>query len=1175
MCLTVAIGLHAAEPSAAHLDRAFRAPPEAAKPWVFWYWMNAAVSKEGITADLAAMKASGIEGAYLMSVEGPTQPPLINPPVLQLSPAWWDDVKFAFHEADRLGLKLALHDCDGWATAGGPWITPEHSMQKVVWTEQPIEGGQTLDLALAQPETIQGYYRDIAVFAYPAFNEHRTLENGGRRSVAAAALTERRPSALAENAMSGRADASAQSAIRNPTSEISHAPFVTTDKPGPAPQFLATSQSAEVFESRVPCWIQYAYPEPFTVRAITIFLPPAPNGYQANTYQANRLIVEVSDDGRVFHRVTRLVCPRHGWQDGDAGITHAIPATTARFFRFVYDPSGSEPGAEDLDSAKWKPSLKIRALVLSPQPRIDGFEGKSGAAWRVSPRTTDAQVTAADCVPLARIVDVTRFVGADGHLRWDAPPGPWTILRMGHTSTGMRNEYGGAARGLECDKFDPAVVRSQYDHWFGEAVRQVGPELAHRVLKIFHVDSWECGTQNWSPVFREEFKRRRGYDPLPYLPAMAGVPVESVDGSERFLRDVRTTIAELIRDNFYGTMAALAREQGCAFSAESVAPTMVSDGMLHFAEADTPMGEFWLRSPGNDKLNDVLDAVSGAHIYGRPVAQAEAFTERALSWDEAPWLVKTLQDRDYSFGINRLVYHVFAENPWTDRRPGITLGGVGLFFQRDQTWWRPGRAWVAYASRCQALLQAGRPVADVAVFTGEEIPRRAVVPWQLSHTLPGLISSPESVMAGRKSPSIMEPADWVDPLHGYAYDSINRDALLRLAHVQNGRLVLPGGASYAVLVVPAAMPIDPIADTLSPEVAERLRDFAAAGLTVILGARPVHATSLADAARADATLARVAAELWPSPLTADGAVHSLGRGRIVTGPYTHNTLAPLGIAPDVICSPVAEVGGAGAATDRTSTGFAWTHRAGPDWDIYFLSNQRDTVRDLTVSLRVSGRVPELWDPVTGIQRVAASWRSVDGRTELPLHFAAAGSVFVVFRTATREAGSLQGVNNSEIPVAQTISGPWRVTFDSALGGPNAAVTFDKLGSWTTRPEPEIRNYSGTATYSAHLMWHAPAQRPAHVWLDLGGVHDIAEVAVNGVACGVAWTPPYAIDIASALHDGTNELEIAVTNTWFNRLAGDRDLPADKRVTWTTAPDRTKGKPLLEAGLLGPVALRIE
>ena len=828
----------AATVRAADLAADFHQPPEAARPWVYWYWMNAAVSRAGITADLEAMKQAGIGGAYLMPIGGVSKPPLLEPPVPQLSPRWWDMVRFAMQEADRLGLKLAMHACDGFTVAGGPWITPALSMQKVVWTETGIEGGHQVDMVLARPEAFDGYYRDIAVLAFPA------PAGGG--------ISTRTVTPVVTTSL-----ASVESQVLN----------ALPAGGGPTP-----------FVSEQPCWIQYAFAAPFTCRAVTIRVPPT-TGIQFNTYFANRFTISVSDDGEHFRPIGRLVPPRHGWQDGDV-TTHAIPAVTAKYFRFGYDPAGAEPGAEDLDSAKWQPVLRLTGLELSGAPRINQFEGKSGEFWRVGLRTTAAEAPETDCVPLAQIQNLTDHLDAAGRLVWTPPPGRWTVLRIGHTSTGSTNYAGGAAVGLECDKFNPEAARVQFDHWFGAAIREVGPELAGRVLKVFHVDSWEAGSQNWSPVFRAEFIRRRGYDPVPYLPAMAGVPVQSADVSERFLHDVRQTIAELIVDNFYRPLADLAHAHGCVFSAECVAATMVSDDLRQDDVVDLPMSEFWLRSPTHDKLNDILDAVSGAHIYGKPIAQAEAFTELQLEWDEQPAMLKALADRNYSFGINRFVYHVFVENPWPDRRPGMTLGHVGTFFQRNQTWWRSGRAWVDYARRCQALLQAGRPVADVAVFTGEELPSRAVLPEQLLGTLPGIfgpaVAAREATrLANRGEPqelwpdrvlhsaNLTDPAAWVDPLHGYAYDSINRDALLRLATVRDGRIVLPGGASYGLLVLPGPRPLSPDPELMSPEIATRLRALVAAGATVLLCDRPEQSPSLQSFPACDATVREAAAALGP------------------------------------------------------------------------------------------------------------------------------------------------------------------------------------------------------------------------------------------------------------------------------------------------------------------------
>lgn len=1115
------------------LKAAFQNPPEAAKPWVFWYWMNAAVTPEGITADLEAMREAGIGGAYLMPIKGVENPPAITPPAVQLSPQWWKMVRHAMQEADRLGLQLAMHVSDGFALAGGPWITPELSMQKVVYTQSLVKGGRHISQVLPQPPTVQNYYRDVAVYAYPT------------------------PAGISSTATSK--------------------PHATSSIAGLKADLLALPGNKETIRLSEPGWIQYAFDKPFTCRSLRI----RSNGYN---YQANRLLVEASNDGQQFKPVARLQPPRSGWQDSSA-VTHALPSTTARYFRFSYDPAGSAPGAEDLDAAKWKQLLKVTEIRLSGEARIHQYEGKNGEVWRVSQRTSAQQLPDSLCVPLNKVVNLTDKLDANGRLVWNAPPGNWTVLRVGHGSTGAINTTGGGARGLECDKFNPLAIKLQFDKWFGEAVRQGGPELAGRVLKMFHVDSWECGSQNWSATFAAEFKERRGYDLLPYLPVLAGVPLQSADVSERVLFDVRQTIGELITDTFYGTLANLARAKGYTFSAESVAPTMISDGLLHYKNVDVPMGEFWLRSPTHDKPNDMLDAISGAHIYGKNIVQAEAFTELKLAWDEHPGMLKSLQDRNYALGINRMVYHVFVHNPWLDRSPGMTLSGIGLFFQRDQTWWNPGRAWVDYARRCQALLQLGRPVTDVAVFTGEETPRRAILPDRLVSTLPGIFGS--ATVAGEKqrlanvglpmrelpekvtaSANMATAETLVDPLHGYAYDSFNKDVLLNRATVRNGKITLPGGASYSLLVIPGAHPMSPDSASMTPAVANRLRGLVQAGATVLLDRRPTRSPELRNFTAADKEVQQLTAQLsrtngpvastTPTPL-------SFGQGRVLQGPFTADSFEALGLARDVAATN---------ASSQRARGIAWTHRTDEQFDIYFISNQLDSVQTIDLSLRVTGRQPELWDPVTSETRLAQDWQTENGRTRLPVRLNRNESVFVVFRVSTTQQATHTGRNWTDVLPLQAMTGPWQVSFDTKAGGPVQPVIFEELTDWSKNSDAAIRHYSGTAEYTKTFRWKQRKRRQQRVWLELGQLANLAEVHVNGTACGISWTAPYRVDITNALRKGDNQLRILVTNTWANRLIGDQGLPADQRHTWTPAPFPTAGKPLLPAGLLGPVSIGV-
>jgi len=1101
-----------------------------AKPWVFWYWMHASFSREGITADLEAMKEVGIAGAYLAPIKGKTDPPLFEPVIETMTADWWKILRYTMDEAERLGIKLALLPNDGFATAGGPWISPELSMQKVVWADTLVKGGKRLHIELPSPEAYKGYYRDIATFAFP----HNRVQ----------------------------------------TNEM---PLVTTST-GATAQFLALKNNKKNFSSSDSCWIQYTFKEVFTCRAIQVSV-------QGFNYQSGRLIIQISDDGKTFRNVTRLKPPRAGWLDWDAAVTHAVEPIKSKYFRFVYNPNGSEPGAEDLDAAKWKPNLKVSNILLLSEPRINQFEGKSGMVWRISEPTTNNEISDDECIDKDKLIDLSAFVKADGTLRWDAPAGQWTILRMGHTSTGHQNETAGAGKGLECDKFNPAAVKIQFNGWFNKAVEIAGPALASRVLKSFHVDSWECGSQNWSIVFKDEFKKRRGYDPVDYLPAIAGYPIESAVTSERYLYDIRRTIAELITDNFFHTLKGLAHEKGVAFTSETTAPVMLTDGMAHFKEVDVPMGEFWLRSPSHDKFNDVLDAVSGAHVYGKTIIQAEAFTQIRMQWDEHPGNLKALQDRNYALGINKLVYHVFVHNPWMNKRPGMTLDGIGLYFQRDQTWWKPGKAWVDYATRTQEMLQAGIPVADIAVFTGEELPRRAVLPDRFVNTLPGIFGTkrvedeairlensdlPIQKIAGVSTgANMVEPAKWINPLNGYAYDSFNPEVLLSLATVKDGRIVLPGGGSYKVLVIPGKHVMQPNSTGMSLDVIRKLWQLVNDGATIILTDKPTHTLGLANAASNDRALRDFAEKLWNGPfeeLTEGKStlfIKKIGKGQVVKAPYQFHTFDQLDLPRDVIFKE---------KEGTLAPDFAYTHRKDGEKEIYFLSNQQATEREIMVSLRVANKIPVFYDAVSGKESEVKQWQIKEGRTEIPLKLAANASLFVLLEEPTDKEGVDLGLNWEVFKPYLEMKGPWEVQFDPNFGGPDKPIIFEELTDWSMHVNPAIRHYSGTAIYRKTFEWGG---KDRAIWLNLGELANIATVKVNGKDCGTLWTAPYRLNMKDALKKGKNQLEIAVTNTWANRLIGDKDLPQEKRITHTTAPYRLGDRPLLKAGLIGVVKLEEE
>ncbi|MEG1585297.1 MAG: glycosyl hydrolase [Bacteroidales bacterium] len=1090
------------------LEQRFREPADEAAPWTFWYWMYGAVSKAGITADLESMKEVGLEGAYLMPIRSHKEKELLSPSVEQLSPEWWEMVRFAMSESERLGLKLGMHICDGFALAGGPWITPEKSMQQVVSADTVVSVKKNSRFRLPQPKMKCDYYEDIAVFAVPVKGERL-------------------------------------SSMQSPSVTSS----VDSD---PAPAYL-TGLEDGTFRSSSDCWIQYAFEEPFTCRSISL----EPGG---NNYQAHRLHVYCSEDGVNFRSVKQLTPARSGWQNTDAGFTYSIPATTSCYFRFTWSPEGSEPGAEDMDAAKWKPNLKLKGVSLQEIAKLDNFEGKSAQVWRLAARNGSQEIAPEDCIQLSEIREVTAWF-KDGELALPAEfaKNRWRIVRLGHTTTGHTNATGGEGKGLECDKFSPEAVALQFDRWFAEALRQ-GGETARKVLTRMHVDSWECGSQNWSSNFADQFKKRRGYDLHPYLLLYAGIPVESAEISESVLADIRQTIAELVVDVFYETLAQKAKSVGCEFSAECVAPTMMSDGLAHYAKVDRPMGEFWLESPTHDKPNDMADAISGAHIYGKNIIQAEGFTQLRTMWDEHPGNLKTLLDANYALGINKLFFHVFTHNPFTEKAPGMTLEGIGLYMQRDQTWWSQSVAWIDYIKRCQSLLQYGSPVNDIAVFIGEDTPRRAILPDRLTSSLPGLVGK-KQFKANRDrmrnvgqplrtmpvgvthSANMADPQDWIDPLRGYGYDCINPDALLRLAKVENGRMVLPGGASYKVLVLPLPHQMNQNHAYMSVEIARKIKELQAGGVVVLLGEKPVEVPGNYRKEEQNAELANLTRDIWNVD-----PKYKL--------PYTDANFAGFGLIKDAMF--IDEL-------DITAEGIAWTHRTGDLGDLYFVSNQLPKKRVLKAYLRAEG-TPELWDPATGQMYKVESRQGEPGQRIVSLELEPNQSLFVVFpnRQIATEAKAA-GVRSQLLPVVT----PWTISY----GDTGLTETVSELTDWASHPNDSIRYFSGTAQYST--VFKCNPKKGERVLLNLGAVGVIAGVRVNDIDCGIVWTNPFRVDITEALKKGRNTLQIAVTNCWANRIKGVTENKVSGTGIWTNAPYRLADEPLQQSGLWTPLKLDFE
>jgi hypothetical protein len=1060
----------------------FSTPPQSATPWVYWFWLNSNISREGITADLEAMHRVGIGGVLIMEVDQG----IPVGPVPFASPKWRELFKFMVAEASRLGIEVDMNNDAGWNGSGGPWVKPEHAMQRVVWTETAVEG--QFDGALPQPQAVGNFYRDIAVLAFPT-------------------------------------------------------------------------------------------------------------------------------------------------------------------------------PAADTDAKK--------------RYRIDHIEGKTALVREtVAPRAEYPAVAADAVVAGDAIVDLTSKLDKQGHLTWNAPAGKWTLLRIGHTLTGVVNAPAPkSGEGLECDK----LSREAFDeHWaglMGKIIADIGPE-AGKTLTYTHIDSWENGSQNWTPKMREDFQKRRGYDMLRWLPVMTGRVVNSLEASERFLWDLRKTISELNNDNYAGRAAELAHQHGMKLSIEAYGSGMFDD-ISYGGRADSPMGEFWI---GGSAIETLKAMASAGHVYGRNVVGAESFTAvtEVAKWMNSPQTIKSLGDTAFCEGINRFVFHRYAMQPWLNRVPGMTMGPWGIHYERTETWWNQTGPWHQYLARCNYMLRQGLFVADICYLQTEDAPN-------------GLAYAPRTA---------------------YAFDGCPPEVVLTSMKVEDGRLVLPDGMSYRLLVLPPS-------ETMTPVLLAKIKELVEAGATVV-GSKPLKSPSLSNAPKCDTELQQLVAEVWGDCDGKTVTEHTLGKGKVICGKTPEVVLAEMGVPPDFRADKV---------TSQTPTS-RYLHRAADGCDAYFVSNASPRAIDTDCLFRVKGKRPELWHPDTGRIESVAAYEEVDGCTRIPMWLDAGGSVFVVFRpeggaaaeavvalsrdgkpvlgsarpgakvavqnavygvlgdaartrnvtgrvqkmarqgdysfqvarmaedgdpainvvkTLTIEytvngkpcrasatdpetiellggqeprvaevryddgrllleaakpgryelktaSGKTANVEVSAVPAAIDVAGPWELQFPAGWDAPKS-ITLDKLISWSKHPEAGVKYFSGTATYLKTIEVPAEMIGKNHrVYLDLGKVEVLAQVKLNGKDLGILWKTPFRLDVTDAVKAGENTLEISVTNNWVNRLIGDEQLPEDSkrypggnlvewpkwlqegkpsptgRHTFSTWRHWGKDSPLMESGLLGAVKI---
>ncbi len=1049
------------------LDKSFLLPPDSVKPSVYWYWLNDNISKQGVIKDLDAMAKIGIGRAFIGNI-GLEKESLAYGKVKIFSKEWLSVTKTAIETAGKKGIDIGLFNSPGWSQSGGPWVKPQQSMRYLAATEVEVRGPQQYDQELPRPAAT--VFQDVKVLAF-------------RKQAGVTGISQKVSSY------------SSVPAINN------IATFFDSDTATSAIFYLAKDGKSNTT-------IDISYTSPITARSLVIY--PAKTPFKA------RVVLQVKEQ-EGYREIKSFEIDRSNPSNIVGFIPYgpvavSFPSTAASRFRLVVTSLGGS-------------KLGFAEIKLSGTPVVERYiEKQLGKMFQTPlplwneyqwPRQNEPGDTSLSIDP-QQVIDLTNTLTPDGKIRWNIPAGNWTIIRYSMITTGVVNAPASIeGQGLEIDKMNQDAVKMHFKAFIGKLLNEI-PASDRKALKYVVADSYETGSQNWTDGLDTAFRKRYGYDPLPWLPVLTGRVVGSEDASDRFLWDLRRLVADKVAYDYVGTLRKLSNSHNMKLWLENYGHWGFPAEFLQYGgQADEVAGEFWNeRDLGTVELKA---ASSSAHIYGKTKVSAESFTSSGLTYARHPLLLKAKADWSFTEGINNTLLHVYIHQPYDDKNPGINAW-FGTEFNRKNTWFTEGKAFVDYLRRCNFMLQQGLPVNDIAYFIGEDAPK----------------------MTGIKNPSLPP---------GYQFDYINAEVIETRMKVENGRCVLPNGMSYRVLVLPPLT-------TMRPELLKKIRQLVKDG-AVVVGDAPTRSPSLQNYPAADKEVKTIAAEIWGTAFATAGK-QQYGKGVVYSPENFTSVLHDIGLVPDF--------------TADNQDSVLYCHRKNGEEDIYFVTNQSHASVSIDALFRVNQKQPEWWDPVSGNVRELPQFNMSAPGITVPLRLEPLQSGFVIFRNKLKNKSEQGADNFPRAQTIQTLSGEWRVTFDTAMQGITKPLTLDRLQDWSKSDNDSIKNYSGRAIYTKTFKLESPIAQD-RIYLDVGKIGVMAKVIVNGKEAGTVWTAPWRTDITGLLTPGNNKLEIVVVNTWVNRLIGDAKLPPGQRKTWLTHDDFKAGSSYQASGLIGPVTIQ--
>ena len=1099
------------------LQEGFQNPPMTSRPYTYFLLLNGYLNRSYVEQELADFKQKGFGGICLfdMGARGDSR---FTPPAGPefMSSQSVADIAHVIRVAGRLNMDVSLATTSSW-DLGGSWVKPEDGSMTLATSETEISGPADYDAVLPFPVSKEQFYREVLVLAFPNAKQVPGYE------------------------------------------------FVfelPVEKRGEIDRVVLYNTNSEEPEKYGP---NQLYVKDFSVSVST-------TGVDEKSFKP---IVGGSLE------------PREGPQE------FRFPKQNARYIR-LFLINGHNPKYDRLELGEFEVYSPNGANVLlahcsnqnTDGPRLVRFSSELGSLSNWSANNINdgrkngprGSWSSAEHRPLMvedshAVVDISKLVDHSGRLHWKVPPGKWTVVRYIAINTGEKLKVPSPkSDGLATDHLSAGATRRclQYvvDH-----LKTALPDFRGTALKDLYLPSYEVQGRIWTPDFLEQFRKLRGYAFTPYMPVLAGGIVDNEDVTARAHYDFDKTLGQLLVNNFYRTAADVAHESGIGVESEAGGPgppihRVPVDALAALGAVDVVRGEFWPYRPDVRSMWVIKETASAAHIYGKQFVNEESFTSN-FHWLEGPAFLKAAADRAFCEGMNHIVWHTASHQPPEAGKPGWVYG-AGTHIGPTRVWWPMAKPFVDYLGRTSFLLQQGLFAADVLYYYGDQ--------------------GYNFVLSKRVDPSLGP---------GYDYDVTNEDVLLKRLSVRNGKLRLPDGMSYEVLALPERGDID-------LPVLERLEALVRDGAT-IWGPKPQHAIGLLNYPKSDEKVHAIADKLWAGCDGNSVREHAYGKGRVVCGLTLRKVLTERGVSPDFTYR--------GTLPDAD---IDFVHRSTPDAEIYFLRNKKQRWEEITGEFRVHDRIPEFWLPDTGTVSSARVYMATSKGTTLPLQLAPEGSLFVVFRKGTeqphilslrRDNNAVRGdgaypevswtgeqeliafqpgrftlsmssgnnvvANVANLPAVITLEKPWDVRFEPGRGAPDH-MQFLRLMSWTEAENPGIRYFSGIAEYQTSFDVPSEALAPGRrAILDLGSLWAVAEVSANGNPTGSIWKAPYRVDITSALHAGTNTLNVKIANDWVNRLIGDVRDPEGEQYTRTNIKGAgqmwTRMEPV-PSGLLGPVQL---